>query len=537
MYVRKKRTTRGSRSQIPIENIRVTLKPILGIQPRIYVLCIWLILIALALFLLLILPGIRNNGTQIIVRSIPPDASVIMDGHRLGSSGEAIFVRRGERELSVERFGFEPHRKTIDFRGRIFASKFFPLRLELKVALDAVEGYDHLAEGVRRFAAWTETGPERKRYAIPPVLTSAARDTVRGGAESNPVFIAAALPNCIDERHLADIVRANFILENRGAPPGLGSIAQAVKNISSADPSIPTGAVLELVDKKRLLSLKLGETSESKSPPDIAGDAETSQAGGGAPVSIAAYGDLAFVTVGAISTLLGDLELYAQGKKVRAGAIPIKAVVDTFQISTTEISNARFALFLRENPEWSVTNIEALKSRNLVDENYLSNWSSSVSPAGFENYPVTEISWHSAQAYSEWFTKRYLAGSQARLPTEDEWELAARRNQIVRSTSELPAGIKPVNSADSGAMGITGMAGNVREWCFNPYRINENRFRPADGQNSFLDPGSPYAPLSHPVRGGAHIDDNLEYPAAVRGHLPAHRTSPVIGFRIVIVPR
>jgi len=532
MHAREKRTAKRPRAVTPIENIRVSLKPILGIHPRIYVLFIWLILITLTVFLLLILPGIRSNGTVLTVESIPPDASVIVDGHRLGSTGKAIFVPHGKRELSVERFGFIPHRQSIDFGGRIFASKLFPLRLELSVVLDALKDYNHLARGVREFAAWAETGPERERYAIPPVLTSAARDALRGSAESKSAFIAAALPICIDERHLADIARAIFILESGGTPPGLGSIAQIVS--SSAHSSIPIETILELIDERRLPLL--GSEERGKSTQGIAEGAEAFYAGAGPFASIAVYGGIAFAAVGGITAPLGDIELASQERGVRSGAIPIEAAIDAFRISTTEVSNAQFALFLSENPEWLVRNIENLESQNLVDEDYLSSWSSNLAPAGFESYPVTEISWHAAQAYCEWFTRRYLVGSQARLPTEDEWELAARQNQTVQNTSELPAGIRPINSADSGAIGIIGMAGNVREWCFNPYRINESRFRPANGQNNFLSPSSPYAPLSRPVRGGAHIDDELEYPAAVRGRLPAHRTSPVVGFRIVIAP-
>jgi len=537
MYARKKRTT-PPRPTTLIKNIRVNLKPVLGIHPRIYVLWIWLILITLIVFLLLILPGIRKNGTLLTIESIPPDASVIIDGNRLGSAGEVIFVPRGKRELSVEHFGFIPHRQNIDFRGRILASRLFPLRLKLDLTLETVEGYDHLAWGVREFTAWAETGPERERYAIPPVLTSAARNAIRSDAEPNPDFIATALPVCIDERHLADIVRANFILESGGSPPSLGSIAEVVRSISKLDLPIPTKAVTELIDGERLSLLELKKASEDESALDIAEDARAFYAKRRASAPIAFYnGSIAFVRVGGATAPLGDMELAAQQKRVRAGAIPIRARVDAFQISATEISNTQFSLFLSENLEWSVMNIEELKTQNLVDEYYLSNWSSSTAPAEFGNYPVTEISWYAAQSYAEWFTRRYLVDSRARLPTEDEWEMAARQNQIVQNTSELPAGLRLINAADKGAIGIMGMAGNVREWCFNPYRINESLFRPSDGQNNFLNPESPYAFSSRPVRGGAHIDNELEYPAAVRGYLPAYRTSPVIGFRIVIVPK
>jgi formylglycine-generating enzyme required for sulfatase activity len=80
------------------------------------------------------------------------------------------------------------------------------------------------------------------------------------------------------------------------------------------------------------------------------------------------------------------------------------------------------------------------------------------------------------------------------------------------------------------------MAGNVREWCLNPYRVNENLFRPADGRPSYQQIDDSLAVPERPVRGGAHIDGNLPFPAAVRGGLQPAITSPVIGFRLVIAP-
>ena len=91
-------------------------------------------------------------------------------------------------------------------------------------------------------------------------------------------------------------------------------------------------------------------------------------------------------------------------------------------------------------------------------------WELGTYPAGQEDYPVTGVSWYEAAAFAEFTGKS--------LPTIYHWSEAARPEwsvRIVPSSNFSDRG--PTKVGSSAAMsryGTYDMAGNVKEWCFNP---------------------------------------------------------------------
>lgn len=173
----------------------------------------------------------------------------------------------------------------------------------------------------------------------------------------------------------------------------------------------------------------------------------------------------------------------------------------SFSLDQYEVSVAQYALFLTANgghaPSACLgltcvkTSFEALES-HLV-------WNAGAiyqAAPGFEAYPINFVTWYGAQAYCAW------AGG--RLPTEAEWEYAARGtdSRLYPWGDDLPDGpralfnlgfeaLLPVNALPDGvsAFGVWGLAGSVWEWTADWYTEDfyatspdANPLNPGDGE-------------------------------------------------------
>ena len=147
--------------------------------------------------------------------------------------------------------------------------------------------------------------------------------------------------------------------------------------------------------------------------------------------------------------------------------------LDEFYIDPYEVTNAQFKAFIDANPEWRKDNIPS----EYHNGNYLRHWDRNDYPNGRAHHPVVYVSWYAAMAYAKWVGKR--------LPTEAEWERAARggiaHKRYVWGNSRDPGRAnygyygkrtRNVGSYLPNGYGLYDMGGNVWELCLDEYNKN-----------------------------------------------------------------
>ena len=144
--------------------------------------------------------------------------------------------------------------------------------------------------------------------------------------------------------------------------------------------------------------------------------------------------------------------------------------VDAFYMDKHEVTNAQFKAFVNANPQWQKHNVPD----KYHDGDYLAYWTGNSYPSGKGDYPVVYVSWYAAMAYAQWVGKR--------LPTEAEWEQAARGGLVVKTypwgntidhnDANYAWGVEtttPVARYAPNGYGLYDMAGNVGEWCLDEW--------------------------------------------------------------------
>lgn len=206
--------------------------------------------------------------------------------------------------------------------------------------------------------------------------------------------------------------------------------------------------------------------------------------------------------------------------------------LDAFWIDQTEVTNAMFAKFIsakhyRTDAEKNGYGFVYQASSDDTVKSSGANWQHPHGPGsnlkGLDQYPVVQVSWNDATAYCKWAGRR--------LPTEAEWEKAARgtdgrlhpwgnqdwagnlanlMDKQLNPTYTVDdgyAGIAPVGSYPDGASpyGALDMIGNVAEWVEDWY---VSPYLESSQTTTVVNPQGPASGKSRGMRGGAWMSND-----------------------------
>lgn len=227
-----------------------------------------------------------------------------------------------------------------------------------------------------------------------------------------------------------------------------------------------------------------------------------------------------------------DLEVLPAGELPTTGSERLLAL-RSFQVGATEVTVGQFGDFVRRsgyrNPRWQNYPCESAGGR-------LPEWDS-PGYAQTGDHPVVCVSWADANAYTQWLSRE--TGSSFRLPTEAEWEYAARAgtnsrywwgNEVLTGMAacqncppDVPTRPSSVRSYPSNPFGLYETLGNVREWTCSSYQA-------ASVSNRC---GSPAEDVRVAVRGGSWQQGQQSLDISSREAFEPYRRNVWTGFRVV----
>ncbi|MCP4896693.1 MAG: formylglycine-generating enzyme family protein [bacterium] len=299
----------------------------------------------------------------------------------------------------------------------------------------------------------------------------------------------------------------------------------------------------------RLTHKKLAALVATISLIGINGSAQTSS-GPALPVIVdEGFGE--FVLVSQDEFLMGDN--FNEGD---ADEVPVhRVVLDAFYIARYKVTNKDFWRFIEAGgySEPSYWSAGGFGEYGELPRHWNSSRFHGGGIPGGGDFPVVGVSWFEAAAYCSWISSQ--TGQNYRLPTEAEWERAARADDQRRfpwgdsidgslanyefSGGPYEPGLTPVGFYDGtvregfktgkniSPFGVVEMTGNVWEWCSDWYGGDFYSSSPTQS------PTGPESGSSKVLRGGGWVDSHYYHRAANRNSSFPENRNPIQGFRCV----
>jgi len=490
----------------------VRLKPAFGLRPGVWLAVAYSAALLAVIFFALLWPGIRRPGATVVFSSEPSGAALRVDGAYAGTSPARLFVPAGSRELEIVMPGFETARMERRVPARVFAHRPLARSYRLSVELSAADPLAALAISAAEFAEWSFGGEPSAFWQVPRSLSEGVyRAGPAAAGEEAAGLLAAAAAFAVTRSGLRDLVRAKALADSGGISPSPLGLARSVSEVAAflaehpasalwLASALPANSASALASSEWHRRQAAGFADVAASESLAPNPAVTAPSDVGLPAGQVSVGGLLFAGLGG-------------GVLARAEPFPHLAAVEPFMVSATQVPPSIFDDFLRANPQWGRDGLGALESQGLASGDYLADFGP-LSPGGdWTGAGASAVSWFAARAFCEWLTSMLPAafyGWEVRLPTEAEWEFAARSAQMWGNFG-----------------GVFVPNGGSWEWCGEPFSPLPFIAAPPWAVAAV---GSP----ERPVRGGSWLPAAGITSVQTRGFLPPASSSPFVSFRPVI---
>jgi serine/threonine-protein kinase len=227
---------------------------------------------------------------------------------------------------------------------------------------------------------------------------------------------------------------------------------------------------------------------------------------------------------------------------------PHEVSLSGFYIQETEVTNREMQAFSKEHLEARLKSWKRILTV-MIDE---------------EKRPEEDVMQYPAVFVDRATAQQAAQSVEGRLPTEAEWEFAARsrgqnqlwagKNSVAKksfpkaylatnpnATDPFPVPVKTYRGEDETDQKVFDMTGNVREWCHDVYKPydeiiaeNKNRDRVLNDPRVGGEPRADAPDLKYVVRGGSFMDQPEDAMTFQRNGIPASEELGYVGFRVVI---
>ncbi|UCC77739.1 MAG: formylglycine-generating enzyme family protein [Anaerolineales bacterium] len=240
--------------------------------------------------------------------------------------------------------------------------------------------------------------------------------------------------------------------------------------------------------------------------------------------------ELVYVPAGEFTMGSSADDTMAKGDEKPAHAV----FVDGYWIGQTAVTNAQYRRFM-EAGGYSKGEYWTEAGRGWLAQSGAAGPDDNPEPFDLPNHPQVGVNWFEAAAFAKW------AGG--RLPTEAEWEYAARGGPLTKGhryagsddangvawyEGNAGYGTHPVGQKRPNELGLYDMSGNVWEWCADRYEAAYYAESPRENPQGAASGGS------RVWRGGSWLDDGGAVRCATRGWFDSYYRYYHLGFRLVL---